>query len=97
MPTRDDAWPQGTPCWIDCQVDDTTKAREFYAGLFGWEIYDSPEEAGGYLMAMKHGKPAAGIGPKPQGCRCRRRGRPTSPRTPPTTPRPRSPPREVRP
>ncbi len=67
MPTRDDAWPQGTPCWIDCQVDDTTKAREFYAGLFGWEIYDSPEEAGGYLMAMKHGKPAAGIGPKPQG------------------------------
>ena len=67
MPTRDDAWPQGTPCWIDCQVDDTTKAREFYAGLFGWEIYDSPEEAGGYLMAMKQGKPAAGIGPKPQG------------------------------
>ena len=67
MPTRDEAWPQGTPCWIDCQVDDTTKAREFYAGLFGWEIMDSPEEAGGYLMAMKNGKPAAGIGPKPEG------------------------------
>lgn len=67
MPTRDEAWPQGTPCWVDCQVDDTAKARAFYAGLFGWDILDSPEEAGGYLMAMKNGKPAAGIGPKPQG------------------------------
>ncbi|AWK76772.1 glyoxalase (plasmid) [Rhodococcus oxybenzonivorans] len=67
MPTRDDAWPQGTPCWVDCQVDDTAKAREFYSELFGWDIQDSPEEAGGYLMAMKSGKPAAGIGPKPEG------------------------------
>ncbi|MGV9870855.1 VOC family protein, partial [Rhodococcus koreensis] len=67
MPTRDDAWPQGTPCWVDCQVDDTAKAREFYSELFGWDIQDSPVEAGGYLMAMKSGKPAAGIGPKPEG------------------------------
>lgn len=67
MPTRDEAWPQGTPCWVDCQVDDTAKARAFYSALFGWEIMDSPDEAGGYLMAMKNGKPAAGIGPKPGG------------------------------
>ncbi|RJO79341.1 VOC family protein [Nocardia panacis] len=67
MPTRDTAWPQGTPCWVDCQVDDTGKAREFYANLFGWEIMDSPPEAGGYLMAMRNGKAVAGIGPKPEG------------------------------
>jgi hypothetical protein len=67
MPTRDSSWPQGTPCWVDCQVDDTGKAREFYTNLFGWEIMESPPEAGGYLMAMVNGKPAAGIGPKPEG------------------------------
>ncbi|MFC9769233.1 VOC family protein, partial [Rhodococcus jostii] len=67
MPTYEQPWPQGTPCWVDCQVDDTSKAREFYSGLFGWDIQDSPAEAGGYLMAMKNGTPAAGIGPKPEG------------------------------
>jgi len=67
MPTRDTAWPQGVPCWVDCQVDDTAAARRFYGQLFGWEIQDSPPEAGGYLMAMKGGRPAAGIGPKPEG------------------------------
>ena len=66
MPTRDGAWPQGTPCWVDCQVDDTDAARRFYGELFGWEIEDSPADAGGYLMAIKSGRPAAGIGPKPQ-------------------------------
>lgn len=64
MPTRDSAWPQGTPCWVDLSVDDVAKAREFYTELFGWDIQDSPPEAGGYLMAMKNGTPAAGIGPK---------------------------------
>jgi len=67
MPTHDGAWPQGTPCWIDCQVDDTAAARAFYSRLFGWDIMDGPQEAGGYLMAMKGGRPAAGIGPKPGG------------------------------
>ena len=67
MPTRDQAWPQGTPCWVDVQVDDPSAARAFYGDLFGWDIEDSPPEAGGYLMAMLEGKPAAGIGPKPPG------------------------------
>lgn len=67
MPTRDEAWPQGTPCWIDCQVDDPAAARDFYSSLFGWDIQDSPAEAGGYLMATIDGKAAAGIGPKPEG------------------------------
>ncbi|NEW41954.1 VOC family protein [Nocardia cyriacigeorgica] len=67
MPTRDDAWPEGTPCWVDSQVDDMARARRFYADLFGWEITDMPQEAGGYLIALRNGRPAAGIGPKPAG------------------------------
>ncbi|MGX7729192.1 VOC family protein [Rhodococcus sp. 2H158] len=67
MPTRNEPWPQGTPCWVDCQVDDTAAARRFYSALFDWDVVDSPPEAGGYLMAMRHGTPAAGIGPKPGG------------------------------
>lgn len=67
MPTRDKAWPEGTPCWVDCQVDDVARARTFYADLFGWEISDSPQHAGGYLIALRNGRPAAGIGPKPAG------------------------------
>ncbi|MEU6582555.1 VOC family protein [Nocardia sp. NPDC046763] len=64
MPTTDKVWPQGTPCWVDCSVDDPAAARDFYAQLLGWDVLDSPPEAGGYLMAMLDGKPAAGIGPK---------------------------------
>ncbi|MFF3222916.1 VOC family protein [Nocardia suismassiliense] len=67
MPTHDGKWPQGTPSWVDSQVDDTARAREFYGELFGWEIMDGPPGAGGYLMALRHGRPAAGIGPKPDG------------------------------
>lgn len=67
MPTRNEPWPPGTPCWVDVQVDDTTAARDFYSSLFGWQVEDSPAEFGGYLMAMKGGAPAAGIGPKSDG------------------------------
>jgi predicted enzyme related to lactoylglutathione lyase len=48
-------------------VDDTTMARQFYADLFGWEIQDGPPEAGGYLMALKSGRAAAGIAAKMPG------------------------------
>ena len=67
MPTRDEAWPSGTPCWIDVMVPDPGAAREFYSGLFGWDIQDGPPEAGGYLMCMMNGRPAAAISPKPEG------------------------------
>ncbi|MFD3701871.1 VOC family protein [Nocardia sp. NPDC058658] len=48
-------------------MDDTTAARDFYSTLFSWEVQDGPAEAGGYLMATLDGRPAAGIGPKPEG------------------------------
>ncbi|ATL70705.1 VOC family protein [Nocardia terpenica] len=66
MPVRSTPWPEGTPCWVDCQVDDPVKASEFYAALFDWTIEGGEEEAGGYLMGMKGGNAVAGIGPKPQ-------------------------------
>ena len=66
MPIRDDVWPNGTPCWIDVMVTDPAAAREFYSGLFGWDIQDGPPEAGGYLMCMLNGRPAAAISPKPE-------------------------------
>jgi len=64
MVTRDEPWPHGTPCWIDLGVDDVGAARLFYEGLFGWQITEGPPEAGGYLMCLKEGRPAAGLGPK---------------------------------
>lgn len=67
MPIRETPWPAGTPCWVDCQVDDPTRAADFYRTLFGWEITDSGPDSGGYLMAFRGGRPAAGIGPKPPG------------------------------
>lgn len=67
MPTRDESWPNGTPCWIDVMVDDPAAAKTFYSGLFGWDIQDGPPEAGGYSMCMLNGRPAAAIMPKPEG------------------------------
>lgn len=64
MVTRDTAWPAGTPCWVDLGVDNIAKARAFYSALFGWDIQDTPPEAGGYTMATVGGRPVAGIGPK---------------------------------
>ncbi|MBL1075424.1 VOC family protein [Nocardia sp. 2] len=66
MPVRDEAWPPGTPCWVDCQVDDPAKAGEFYTELFGWDVLGGGDESGGYLMALRDGQAIAGIGPKPQ-------------------------------
>jgi uncharacterized protein len=65
VPTRDKAWPNGTPCWIDLLVTDTGAARRFYSSLFGWHVQDGPPEAGGYLMCMLNGHAAAAISPKP--------------------------------
>ena len=64
MPTRDEAWPHGTPCWIDLLVTETVAARHFYSSLFGWDILDGPPEAGGYLMCMLQGRAVAAISPK---------------------------------
>jgi predicted enzyme related to lactoylglutathione lyase len=52
----------GAPCWIDLMTSDTTKARQFYGDLFGWEFEAGDQETyGGYLTARKNGKTVAGI------------------------------------
>lgn len=63
MSTRDTAWPDGTPCWVDLQTPDREAAWEFYSALFGWEIVDTGETYGHYGMAMLQGRTAACVGP----------------------------------
>jgi uncharacterized protein len=65
MTTRDEPWPQGTPCWVDLMVPEVGAARTFYSELFGWQMRDTAEEAGGYTIAELHGRPAAGVGATP--------------------------------
>lgn len=66
MPTRDENWPNGTPCWIDLMVTDPAAAKEFYSALFGWDIQEGPPEANGYAMCMLNGRPVTAISPKPE-------------------------------
>jgi uncharacterized protein len=63
MVTRDTAWGDGTPCWVDLGVADIATASAFYAELFGWEAQPGPPEAGGYTAFRKDGRQVAGIGP----------------------------------
>ena len=66
MPTRDESWPNGTPCWIDLMVNDPDAAKKFYSALFGWDIQEGPPEAGGYAMCLLNGRAVTAISPKPQ-------------------------------
>ena len=61
LPTRNEAWPNGPPCWVDLLVTDTGAARQFYSSPFGWDILDGPPEAGGYLMCMLNGRAVSAI------------------------------------
>ena len=57
--------PFGTVSWFDLMSPDPAKAREFYAGLFGWTYQVGGPEMGGYAMAQVDGKNASGIGQLP--------------------------------
>lgn len=65
MPTRDEAWPNGTPNWVDLAAADPAAAAAFYSDLFGWSVAEPADDAQGYRIATKNDRPAAGIGPKP--------------------------------
>lgn len=63
MPTRD-GYAEGIPCWVDLATPDVDSASSFYGPLLGWEF--QPGEAGlGYVMALRNGLAAAGIGALP--------------------------------
>ena len=64
MPTRDTAWPNGTPCWVDYGAADLPQAREFYTALFGWTHTGGEPEYGGYLTCLADGRQVAGMAPQ---------------------------------
>jgi uncharacterized protein len=64
MPTRDSAWPAGTPCWIDYSADDLEAAKRFYNAVLGWDFTEGRSEFGGYLTCLTKGLGAAGMMPK---------------------------------
>lgn len=57
----------GTPSWYDLMSPDLEGARAFYKALFGWDYFINGPEMGHYTIALKDGRPAAGLGPKPAG------------------------------
>jgi len=58
-----DSYDHGVPSWVDLQSSNPAAARQFYGGLFGWDVEEGPPEAGGYALAMLRGRAVAGIGP----------------------------------
>lgn len=64
MPTRDTAWPTGTPCWVDLGIPDVEAAKAFYSAVFGWTYSGGGPEAGGYTTCESGGLKAAGLGPQ---------------------------------
>jgi uncharacterized protein len=67
MPERTSHEP-GTPSWVEFSSPDLDASIEFYGGLFGWGVPESenPEQTGGYRLATKNGRPAAGMMPQMQ-------------------------------
>ncbi len=63
MVTRESAWPQGMPCWVDVAAEDVDAARLFYEQLFGWQIPPGSEEFGGYSTCRLGENPVAGLSP----------------------------------
>jgi predicted enzyme related to lactoylglutathione lyase len=51
------------PAWVDLSSTDPAAARDFYSGLFGWDIEVNPDpQYGGYGIARVGGQDVAGIG-----------------------------------
>jgi predicted enzyme related to lactoylglutathione lyase len=61
------SYTPGTFCWAELSAPDQPAAREFYAGLFGWE-FDEREVSEGvvYSMAKLGGAYVGAISPQPQ-------------------------------
>ncbi len=63
--TTTDKHAYNTVSWFDLMSPEPAKARDFYAGLFGWTYQIGGPEMGNYSMAQVAGKNAAGIGQPP--------------------------------
>lgn len=57
----------GTFCWVELMTPDQAAAKDFYAGLFGWESDDRPVGEGAiYSMQQLGGRDVAAIASQPQ-------------------------------
>lgn len=61
----EDAFPQGTPAWVDLQSPDQPAAATYYRSLFGWDVSAPSAESGGFSLARTRGVPVAALGPLP--------------------------------
>ena len=62
-----ESYPEGVPCWVDSGRVDSTAARDFYGGLFGWEFENiSPPDAAAYFVGRIDGKDVGAIGEQEQ-------------------------------
>lgn len=61
MPERTEYAP-GTFSWVDLMTTDLEAAKSFYGTLLGWDYQTEDTPNGPYVMALKDGKPVAGLG-----------------------------------
>lgn len=54
----------GVPSWIDLASPDLDASAAFYRALFGWEVWDTGPDGGGYRMLGLRDRYVAGLAPK---------------------------------
>jgi predicted enzyme related to lactoylglutathione lyase len=62
VPIRDSV-PAGAPVWIELSTSDPQRAKDFYAGLFGWTFIDAGPDYGNYVNFAQDGVLIAGMTP----------------------------------
>jgi len=65
MGTHEEAWPAGTPCWVDITVSDLAESEAFYSSVLGWEFAERGR--GGRVDAVVGGRRVAGLAPPTAG------------------------------
>ena len=53
----------GTFCWADLNTPDPGRAKQFYSGLFGWQLVTGEKDPSGYLHIKNGGQMIGGIPP----------------------------------
>ncbi|MER6034925.1 MULTISPECIES: VOC family protein [unclassified Streptomyces] len=61
---NEEAYPEGTPCWVDAELPDVEAGKRFYGELFGWEFEES---YGSSVWALLNGDRVASLAPKTDG------------------------------
>ena len=59
------SYPAGVPCWVTNLQHDVPTARDFYAGLFGWEMHTGPDDLAPYALGRMRGRDVAAIATMP--------------------------------